>query len=71
MRTAEIDLKYRQDTTLMKQKIFIQQKENEVLGLHQRMYVWMSVCFLILILAVFIYLYNKKQRHLLECAANI
>jgi tetratricopeptide (TPR) repeat protein len=64
MRTAEIDLKYRQDTTLMKQKIFIQQKENEVLGLHQRMYVWMSVCFLILILAVFIYLYNKKQRHL-------
>ena len=62
MRTAEIDLKYRQDTTLMKQKIFIQQKENEVLGLHQRMYVWMSVCFLILILAVFIYLYNKKQR---------
>lgn len=34
------------------------------MGLHQRMYVWMSVCFLILILAVFIYLYNKKQRHL-------
>ena len=27
MRTAEIDLKYSQDTTLMKQKIFIQQKE--------------------------------------------
>ena len=35
MRTAEIDLKYSQDTTLMKQKIFIQQKENEVLALNQ------------------------------------
>lgn len=66
MRTAEIDLKYRQDTTLMKQKIFIQQKENEVLELNQRMYVWMSVCFLILLLVVFVYLYNKKQRYLLR-----
>ena len=38
MRTAEIDLKYSQDTTLMKQKIFIQQKENEVLALSQTLF---------------------------------
>ena len=44
MRTAEIDLKYSQDTTLMKQKIFIQQKENEVLALNQTLYLWMFAC---------------------------
>lgn len=66
MRTAEIDLKYRQDTTLMKQKIFIQQKENEVLALNQTLYIWMSVCVCILILVIFIYIYNKKQRFLLQ-----
>lgn len=66
MRTAEIDLKYKQDTTLMKQKIFIQQKENEVLSLNQRIYFWMFVCFLVVILVVFIYLYKEKQRYVLR-----
>lgn len=66
MRTAEIDLKYSQDTTLMKQKIFIQQKENEVLALNQTLYIWMFVCVCILILVLFIYIYNKKQRSLLQ-----
>ena len=66
MRTAEIDLKYKQDTTLMKQKIFIQQKENEVLELNQTLYVWMSICFCVLVLVFFIYIYNKKQRSLLQ-----
>lgn len=66
MRTAEIDLKYKQDTTLMKQKIFIQQKDNEVLALHQTLSVWMFLCICILILVVFIYIYNKKKRSLLQ-----
>lgn len=66
MRTAEIDLKYQQDTTLMKQKNFIRQKENEVLALNQTLYVWMSVCFCILLLVVFTYIYNRKQRSLLR-----
>lgn len=66
MRTAEIDLKYSQDTTLMKQRIFIQQKENEVLALNQTLYVSVSVCVCILILVVFVYAYNKKQRYLLQ-----
>ena len=50
MRTAEIDLKYSQDTTLMKQKLFIQQKENEVLALNQTLYIWISVCICLLFL---------------------
>lgn len=65
MRTAEIDLKYKQDTTLMKQKIFIQQKENEVLLLNQMLYVGVFVGVLVLALVFFIYIYQKKQRSLL------
>lgn len=66
MRTAEIDLKYSQDTTLMKQKIFIQKKENEVLALNQTLYIWVLVSICIFILVIFIYLYNKKQQYLLQ-----
>ncbi len=66
MRTAEIDLKYSQDTTLMKQKIFIQQKENEVLALNQTLYIWISVCICVLFLVVFIIVYNKKRHYLLQ-----
>lgn len=66
MRTAEIDLKYSQDTTLMKQKIFIQQKENEVLALNQTLYIWISVCICVLFLVVFIIVYNKKRYYLLQ-----
>ena len=35
MRSAEIALKYRRDSTLMKQELFIEQKENQVLTLYQ------------------------------------
>ena len=66
MRTAEIDLKYSQDTTLMKQKIFIQKKENEVLALNQTLYIWISVCICVLFLVVFIIVYNKKRHYLLQ-----
>ena len=66
MRTAEIDLKYRQDTTLMKQKIFIQHKENEVLALNQTLYIWISASICILILVIFVYIYSKKQQYLLQ-----
>lgn len=70
MRTAEIDLKYKQDTTVMKQKILIQQKENEVLELNQESYFWMFGCISVLILVIFIYLYHKKQRHLLQMKSH-
>lgn len=50
----------------LKQKIFIQQKENEVLALNQTLYLWMFACICILGLAVFVYTYNKRQRFLLQ-----
>ena len=50
----------------MKQKIFIQQKENEVLALNQTLYLWMFACICILGLVVFVYMYNKRQRFLLQ-----
>lgn len=64
MRTAEIDLKYSQDTTLMKQKIFIQQKENEVLALNQTLYLWMFACICILGLVV---LFTCTTRDSVSC----
>lgn len=66
MRTAEIDLKYKQDTTLMKQKIVMQQKENQVLALRQVLYAGGFVLACLFILAVFTYIYNKKKRSLLQ-----
>lgn len=66
MRTAEAALKYQQDTTLMKQKIFIQQKENEVLSLNQKLYGWVAVSIAIALLLVVIYFYSRRQRLLLE-----
>lgn len=48
MRSAEISLRYKQDSTLMKKEIFIKQKENQVLVLHQ----WISILVLGILLIV-------------------
>lgn len=45
MRAAEIELKYTQDSTLMKKEISIREKENQVLQLHQLMYGIVGGCF--------------------------
>ena len=36
MRTADLALRYQQDSTVMAQKVFIREKENEVLELRQK-----------------------------------
>ena len=48
MRAAEIKLKYTQDSTLMKKEISIREKENQVLQLHQWMYVIVGGGFLLI-----------------------
>ncbi len=65
MRTAEIDLKYSQDTTDEAEN-FYPAKENEVLALDQTLYLWMFACICSLGLVVFVYMYNKRQRFLLQ-----
>ena len=44
MRTADLALRYQQDSTLMSQKVLIQAKENEVLELRQTRIIWIALC---------------------------
>ena len=62
MRVAEISLRYRQDTTLMKQTIFIQQQQSDMQTMKLSIFAWIAICVLILLVALFIYFYQKKQR---------
>lgn len=62
MRVAEIDLRYKQDTTLMKQTFFIQQQQSDMQSLELSIFIWILVCGLVLATAIFIYFYQKKQR---------
>lgn len=65
MRTADLALRYQQDSTVMAQKVFIQKKENEVLELRQTRIYWISLFVITFLVVVFIYMYNKKKRALL------
>ena len=62
MRAAEIKLKYTQDSTLMKKEISIREKENQVLQLHQWMYVIVGGGFLLIAIVSAVVLYRKRLR---------
>ena len=62
MRVAETDLRYKQDTTLMKQRLFIQKQQSDMRSLELSVYIWILVCVILLTIAAFIYFYQKKQR---------
>lgn len=62
MRAAEIELKYTQDSTLMKKEISIREKENQVLQLHQLMYGIIGGCFLLIAVVSVVILYRKRLR---------
>lgn len=61
MRTAEITMKYRQDSTLMKKEIFIKEKENQVLELNQWIYILALGLLLIISFAGMFIIYRKKK----------
>lgn len=65
MRTADMSLRYQQDSTLLAKNLLIEQQEVEMLKLHEAHFVWIGVCMLALVIACFIYLYEKKRRALL------
>lgn len=65
MRTADLALRYQQDSTLMSQEVLIQAKENEVLELRQTRIIWIALCGAAFLVIVFIYMYSKKKRALL------
>nr|WP_298131075.1 histidine kinase [uncultured Bacteroides sp.] len=65
MRTADISLKYQQDSTLLAKNILIEQQKNEMLRLNEGRFFWIGVCVLAMIIICFIYLYGKRGRALL------
>lgn len=65
MRTADLSLRYQQDSTLMAHKVLFQKQRNEVLRLRQTRFAVLAVAIVALLIAVFLYLYSKKKRALL------
>lgn len=65
MRTADLTLRYQQDSTLMAHKVLFQKQRNEVLRLRQTRFAVLAVAIVALLIAVFLYLYSKKKRALL------
>ena len=63
MRTADLTLRYQQDSTLMAHRVLLQ--KNEVLVLRQTQFVVFAVAVVSILTAVFLYLYSKKKRALL------
>lgn len=63
MRTADLTLRYQQDSTLMAHRVLLQEQKNEVLV--QTQFVVFAVAVVSILTAVFLYLYSKKKRALL------
>mgnify|MGYP002693802193 CR=1 FL=1 len=66
MRVAEIGMRYRQDTKLMKQAIVIEQQQDHMHILQLTSYLGISLCLILIILAIFFFLYYKKQKALIS-----
>lgn len=66
MRTADLALRYQQDSTLMAQQVFIREKENEVLQLHQILIFLSAISVIVILIVLFLVLYNKKKQALLS-----
>lgn len=65
MHTADLALRYQQDSTLLAHRVMIRETENEVLRLRQAHLIVACMAVLAFLVAVFLYLYNKKKRALM------
>ena len=65
MRTADLTLRYQQDSTLIAHRVLLQEQKNKVLVLRQTQFVVFAVAVVSILTAVFLYMYSKKKRALL------
>ena len=65
MRTADLTLRYQQDSTLIAHRVLLQEQKNKVLVLRQTQFVVFAAAVVSILTAVFLYLYSKKKRALL------
>lgn len=61
MRTADLTLRYQQDSTLIAHRILLQEQKNKVLVLRQTQFVVFAVAVVSILTAVFLYLYSKRN----------
>lgn len=61
MRTADLTLRYQQDSTLIAHRVLLQEQKNKVLVLRQTQFVVFAVAVVSILTAVFLYLYSKRN----------
>lgn len=66
MRVAELDMRYRQDTTILRKEIKIQQQAGEVKALRLSVYIGVLVCVLLVAGTIVIIWYMRKKREFLR-----
>lgn len=65
-RVAELDMRYRQDTIVLRKEVQIQRQAGEVKALKLSVYIWVLVCLLLLVGTVVIIWYMRKKREFLR-----
>ncbi|WP_366139706.1 histidine kinase [uncultured Parabacteroides sp.] len=62
MRVAEIDMRYRQDTTLLKREVIIRQQAGRMEYLEMTRWIWILLFVILLIVSGMVYYYMKRKR---------
>ena len=65
-RVAELDMRYRQDTIVLRKEMQIQRQAGEIRVLRLSMYIWVLVCLLLAAGTVVIIWYMRKKREFLR-----
>ena len=65
-RVVELDLRYQQDTTLLRKEVRILQQEEEMHSLRLNVYIWILVCIGLLAGSIVIWWWMRKKRELLR-----
>lgn len=65
-RVAELDMRYRQDTIVLRKEVQIQRQAGEVKALKLSVYIWVLVCVLLIAGVVVIIWYMRKKREFLR-----
>lgn len=63
-RIEELDMRYKQDTILMRKEILIEQQNAQVKSLRISIYIWIIICTLGLLISSFIYFIIKRKHNI-------
>lgn len=70
MHTADLALRYQQDSTLLAHRVMIREAENKVLKLRQAHLIVGGIAIVAFLVAFFLYLYSKKKRALMQAESR-